>query len=222
MSCLAGVCIAAEAPTSLPSLPEYNLGSGSIHATPGVEGDVWITTGKALYHSTDSGKSYASLANVEESNALGMGKAPPGNTYPTLYLIGKVGGVSGFFRSHDVGISWSRINDDQHQFGFAGVITGDPRIYGRVYVGAERSRNSLRRSQVSSVAGSPHSADHQGHSAQVQSPSRGFVGSVGSPKIWPSFSAPTAMSALCQTSFKHRLGVPDNPAHHDELVKPSP
>ena len=97
---------------------------------------MWITTGKALYHSTDSGKSYASLGNVEESNALGMGKAPPGNTYPTLYLIGKVGGVSGFFRSHDVGISWSRINDDQHQFGFAGVITGDPRIYGRVYVGS--------------------------------------------------------------------------------------
>jgi photosystem II stability/assembly factor-like uncharacterized protein len=125
----------AEAATGLPSLPDYNLGSGSIHATPGVEGDVWITTGKALYHSTDSGKSYASLVSVEESNALGLGKAPPGNTYPALFLIGKIGGVAGFFRSHDAGVSWSRINDDAHQFGFAGVISGDPRIHGRVYVG---------------------------------------------------------------------------------------
>ena len=30
-----------------------------------------------------------------------------------------------------------RINDDQHQWGRAGdtAITGDPRIYGRVYIG---------------------------------------------------------------------------------------
>jgi hypothetical protein len=28
-----------------------------------------------------------------------------------------------------------RINDDQHQFGLIGQITGDPKLYGRVYVG---------------------------------------------------------------------------------------
>jgi hypothetical protein len=26
-----------------------------------------------------------------------------------------------------------RINDDQHQYGSIGSVTGDPRIYGRVY-----------------------------------------------------------------------------------------
>ena len=32
-----------------------------------------------------------------------------------------------------------RINDDQHQYGNIGAaITGDPRVYGRVYVGTTR------------------------------------------------------------------------------------
>jgi hypothetical protein len=46
-----------------------------------------------------------------------------------------MGGVAGFFRSLDAGVSWERINDDQHQFGFVGVIIGDPRVFGRVYIG---------------------------------------------------------------------------------------
>jgi hypothetical protein len=36
-----------------------------------------------------------------------------------------------------MGASWVRINDDAHQFGMLGTISGDPRIYGRVYVGTQ-------------------------------------------------------------------------------------
>jgi photosystem II stability/assembly factor-like uncharacterized protein len=46
-----------------------------------------------------------------------------------------VGGVYGIFRSNDAGVTWTRINDNNHQFGMLSVITGDPRIYGRVYLG---------------------------------------------------------------------------------------
>jgi hypothetical protein len=53
-----------------------------------------------------------------------------------VYAIAQIGGVQGIFRSDDAGTSWTRINDDQHQYGNIGqAITGDPRIYGRVYVG---------------------------------------------------------------------------------------
>ena len=31
--------------------------------------------------------------------------------------------------------SWVRINDDQHQWGLVLHVTGDPKVYGRVYVG---------------------------------------------------------------------------------------
>jgi hypothetical protein len=43
--------------------------------------------------------------------------------------------VRGFFRSTDGGATWLRINDDQHQWGLVLHISGDPKIFGRVYVG---------------------------------------------------------------------------------------
>ena len=67
--------------------------------------------------------------------SLGFGKSAPGHATPTLYLSGKVGGQGGLFRSLDDGASWQRINDDAHQYGEVGYVTGDPRVFGRVYVG---------------------------------------------------------------------------------------
>jgi photosystem II stability/assembly factor-like uncharacterized protein len=121
--------------SGIPALPEYKLGAGSAQAVPGVEGDVWLTTGKEIFRSTDSGKTFDTVGSVTESAALGFGKAPQGKKFPAVYLIGTVDNVSGFFRSDDAGATWVRINDDKHQFGSAGVIAGDPRVYGRVYIG---------------------------------------------------------------------------------------
>ncbi|HEY4105573.1 MAG TPA: sialidase family protein, partial [Polyangiaceae bacterium] len=118
----------------LPSLPNYDLGSASIQAVPGYEGDIWVTSGKELYRSTDSGGSYAALSSAEEAYSVGFGHAPPGKKYPAIYLTGKVQGVTGFFRSDDEGHSFSRINDDAHQYGGSHLVIGDPRVYGRVYV----------------------------------------------------------------------------------------
>ena len=122
-------------PNGLPSMPDYELTSGSAQAVPGIEGDLWLTTGKELNHSTDSGKSFEAIAGVDVAHALGFGKAAEGKKYPALYLVGKVNDVTGIFRSDDVGATWVRINDDRHQFGFCNVIIGDPRVYGRAYVG---------------------------------------------------------------------------------------
>jgi photosystem II stability/assembly factor-like uncharacterized protein len=123
-------------PTGLPNLADYQYNAASAQATPGIEGDVWLTNFKELNHSTDSGKTFESIGGVTEAYALGFGKAPEGKKYPALYLIGKLGDVYGFFRSDDAGATWVRINDDKHQYGFSRIITGDPRIYGRVYFGA--------------------------------------------------------------------------------------
>jgi hypothetical protein len=118
----------------LPSLPTYDLGSGSVQAVPGYEGDVWITSGKELYRSTDSGRNFTALSSADEAYAVGFGHAPPGKRYPAIYLTGKVQGVTGFFRSDNEGRSFSRINDDAHQYGGSHLIIGDPRVYGRAYV----------------------------------------------------------------------------------------
>jgi photosystem II stability/assembly factor-like uncharacterized protein len=39
------------------------------------------------------------------------------------------------YRSDDGGESWRRIDDAQHQYGYLNVIVGDPRNYGRVFLG---------------------------------------------------------------------------------------
>ncbi|GAB2896364.1 xyloglucanase [Streptomyces deserti] len=109
-------------------------------ALPGAKGDVWLAGGASdtaygLWHSTDGGTSFTKLPNVEQADAIGFGKAAAGASYQTLYTSAKIGGVRGIFRSTDKGATWTRINDDAHQWGWTGAaITGDPRVYGRVYI----------------------------------------------------------------------------------------
>jgi xyloglucan-specific exo-beta-1,4-glucanase len=111
--------------------------SAQFKAVAGKEGHIWLAgfeTG--IWRSTNSGATFTQLPSVEEADNIGFGKAAPGGTYPSLYSSAKVSGVRGIYRSNDEGSTWVRINDDQHQYGWTGkVITGDPRVYGRVYVG---------------------------------------------------------------------------------------
>jgi len=107
----------------------------------GIDGDIWLaggSTGSGVYgiwHSTNSGATFTKLTNVQQADTIGFGKSAPGQTYPALFTNAQIGGVRGFFRSDDAGATWVRINDDQHNWGTANAaITGDPRIYGRVYI----------------------------------------------------------------------------------------
>ena len=124
------------ASAALTALPDYALTTGSIETVLGHEGHVWMTGGKELFYSQNSGKAIKTSRPVDESYHVGFGKAAPGETYPTVYLAGKIGGVSGVFRSDDAGKSFVGITDASQQFGGAQIVTGDPRIYGRVYIGA--------------------------------------------------------------------------------------
>lgn len=121
--------------TGLPELPEYALLAADIEAVPGKEGHLWLSTSAEVFRSTDAGATFQSLDNVEKSYAIGVGKPARENEYPTIYLSGQVGGTSGLFRSTNEGKSWQKISDADHQFGGVNVIEGDPRIFGRVYLG---------------------------------------------------------------------------------------
>ena len=46
-----------------------------------------------------------------------------------------VGGLKEIYRSDDGAATWTQINDASHQYSTSNVIIGDPRIYGRVYIG---------------------------------------------------------------------------------------
>ncbi|WP_236333052.1 X2-like carbohydrate binding domain-containing protein [Paenibacillus auburnensis] len=141
-----GATFTASAATGFPT---NNVGSLqpnqaqiSIKAMPGIEGDIWFAGGNTvenkygLWHSTNSGASFTKLSNVQEADLIGFGKAAPGQSYMALYTVAQIDGVRGVFRSDDAGTTWVRINDDAHQYAKINMaITGDPRIYGRVYLG---------------------------------------------------------------------------------------
>jgi len=110
-------------------------GQDRIYTTPGRSSDLWIAAFDGLYLSTDRGESFVNKPVVEEMHGFGFGKAAPGHKKPALYMIGTVNGTRGIFRSDNYGDSWTRINDDRHQWGLLMHITGDPKKYGRVYVG---------------------------------------------------------------------------------------
>lgn len=121
--------------SSLPSKGEWEMATSSITAVPNYEGHVWITTGDSLQRSTDSAQTFVKIAGIQEAYAVGFGKPLSGAKYPTVYLLGKIGGKKAIFRSHDEAKSFVRINDDDHQFAGATHITGDPRVESRVYLG---------------------------------------------------------------------------------------
>ena len=126
-------------------------------AVPGIEGDVWLAGGAegaayGLWHSTNSGASFTRVATVEEADNIGFGMAAAGQSYPALYSSAQVGGVRGLFRSDDAGASWIRINDDAHQYAStSAAITGDPRVFGRVYVSTNGRGIILGEPQASST-----------------------------------------------------------------------
>ena len=115
-------------------------GQDRLYATPGHSGDLWFAAWDGLYHVGIAPEAHAQCSDlcgkdVQEVHAFGFGKAAPRHNYPAMYLVGTVRNQPGLFRSIDEGRTWTRINDDQHQWGLVLQVTGDPKRFGRVYVG---------------------------------------------------------------------------------------
>ncbi|MDR1431204.1 MAG: hypothetical protein LBI99_03695 [Propionibacteriaceae bacterium] len=75
---------------------------------------------------------------------VGIGIGIGTNTVPALYAVGTIADNSqwspapahwGVYRSLDDGATWKRINDDEHQYGDLRALSGDSRVFGRVYLG---------------------------------------------------------------------------------------
>ena len=128
------------------NLAPNGWGSTSLAVNPNVEGDLWLTDGNAVYHSTNSGASWTKLngfATIPASGSTGqqdgasiiaLGKAQTGSPYSAaIYVVGAMNGVWGVYHSDDGGATWARFNDDGHQYGGIGVMAADWNTYGRIY-----------------------------------------------------------------------------------------
>lgn len=120
----------------------------SLKTLPGAEGEVWLSLDRqGLYRSTDGGKTFSKLDQVERAHLFAFGKAPTGSTVPALYLYGNVSGIgdnkasamqgeSGIFRSLDRGQTWTRIGDQSKPIGNSpNVMEASWQQFGLVFIG---------------------------------------------------------------------------------------
>ena len=117
-------------------------------AIPGFEGDLWLPIAEqdpatglgvdgSLQHSTDGGKTWTAVKGVGYCEAVGFGAPKTKGGYPAIYVFAKVGDVTGVFGSDDKGETWTRVNDDGHEFGGLAngeFVMGDMNTYGVVYM----------------------------------------------------------------------------------------
>jgi hypothetical protein len=165
--------------------------TGRLHfkAVPGHENDVWLAGSTGLLHSTNGGTTFTAAAGVSAAINVAFGKAAIAGGYPAIYLVGTVGGVQGVFRSDDSGANWVRINDDAHQYGNAGdALAGDPRVFGRVYLGTN-GRGILY-------------ADRLSTSTPTPSPTTSSPTPSPSPTTSPSPTPSPSTSAGCTGTYK--------------------
>ncbi|KAJ3135568.1 hypothetical protein HK100_002575, partial [Physocladia obscura] len=120
-------------------LPTTTSAVRPIIVLPGSQGKLYLTAGNNLYFSSNGGTAFTQVTSVASVTSITYGASSAGNTYPnpTLYLAGTVGTVTGYFISTNAAATWTRINDDAHQWGsLASVMVGDSRVYGQVFIGA--------------------------------------------------------------------------------------
>jgi len=107
-------------------------------AEPGRAGSLWLKLDGAIWHSADGGNNWVRAPGPILADLLALGARAPGSSAPTLFATGLLGTVHGVFRSIDGGVSWTRINNDEQQWGLRfRVIEGDPKRFGRVYLGTD-------------------------------------------------------------------------------------
>jgi photosystem II stability/assembly factor-like uncharacterized protein len=114
---------------------------GSLFVNPEVEGEIWImswdSNGGNIKRSTNKGTSFTKIPNASDVKSFGFGRGPVIGQ-PSIYMIGKVNGNPGIYRSDNYGESWIRIDDlDQYPHPAVGsYIIGDGQVFGRVFVGS--------------------------------------------------------------------------------------
>lgn len=114
---------------------------------PGYEGDLWLPVAVrddngnpkngSLKHSTDGGATWTDANGMGYCEAVGYGISKTGKGYPAIYAFGKVDDVLGVFVSDDQGATWTRVNDDAHEYGGLAngeFVMGDMNTYGVVYM----------------------------------------------------------------------------------------
>lgn len=125
-------------------------------AVPGIAGHLFFTAGsqdpdnasQAFWHCTDTGTMSCSssdsyVTGVTDVTAFGFGAPKPGDTFPALYIYGRVGGDPGWWRGTNLSTTaqWTKLSHYAIGGWLDGVrnTNGDLNHYGKAYIGFQGS-----------------------------------------------------------------------------------
>jgi hypothetical protein len=108
---------------------------GKMCVVPGKQGYLLIPHWSGLYISTNGGEDFDLLTSIDSAYEVAVGPSPVKGENPYIYCWGKKSNVEGIYLSKDFGESWTRINDNFHQFGYINTMAADKQNPGRVYLG---------------------------------------------------------------------------------------
>ncbi|HEY1686121.1 MAG TPA: hypothetical protein VGG19_15250 [Tepidisphaeraceae bacterium] len=114
------------------------IGNATLIADPSQQGGLYLSTYIGLYHSTNSGASFAqnSVIGYNLVSSVALGAAAPGRSNLAIYIYGDINNFTGVYRSDDGGTTWILLNDVSHQWGgLIDTMAADPNVFGRVYLG---------------------------------------------------------------------------------------
>ncbi len=142
--------------------------NSEIQSVPGEAGNLFFTAGPldngsypdgvGFYRSTNQGATWSAISNVQNVICFGFGAPAPGQSYPAIYIVGYVGGVYGLWQSINNAQSWTQIGTNpNNSIDNITTISGDPNVYGQVYVGFSGSGYAILTAppSVTSAAASP-------------------------------------------------------------------
>ena len=111
--------------------------AGNLFFTGGIQGNGANPPSSAqFYMSTNQGATWTAIANVLGVTTFGFGAAAPGQSYPSIYIVGYVNSVFGVWQSTNKGQSWTQIGTQPTgELDQITTISGDPNTFGQVYVG---------------------------------------------------------------------------------------
>jgi hypothetical protein len=122
-----------------------------IFVSPTVEGEIWAIQGAQLppvmwlsgqriggiRRSTNGGTTFTDVSGMPFATSIGFGKGATPEAASIVYAVGRQTDTQpiSVFRSDNSGGSWARINSDASTFGEITMVSGDPCVTSRVFLG---------------------------------------------------------------------------------------
>lgn len=85
-----------------------------LQTVPEITQEIWLSLNeKGLYRSQNGGETFTKISQVEKATLFAFGKSISSQSFPSLYLYGKIiNQAEGFFYSPDLGKTWKNISND--------------------------------------------------------------------------------------------------------------